>query len=60
MQRYKVQLIRTEIGMWEVKGYWEVLGTHKTPTWDLDGAPKLFNTRKEALEHCLQVAGVPD
>ena len=63
LRRYKIQFVRTEFNQWEVTGYWEVmslLDPNKFDHWSLDGAPLYFKTRKEALEHCLTVTGVPE
>jgi hypothetical protein len=63
LQRYKVEILRTEYGQWQVAGYWEVNDNshpygHKS--WSLDGVPRHFATRKEALEFLSTIQGIPE
>jgi|RhiMethySRZTD1v2_1073278.scaffolds.fasta_scaffold295077_2 hypothetical protein len=63
LQRYKLELLRQSDGHWIVRAYWEVNDSghpygHKA--WDLDGAPRYFATRKEALEFCMTQSGIPE
>lgn len=63
LQRYKIQLIRTEFNQWEVTGYWEVMSLSNPKQfdhWSLDGAPLYFKTRQKALEHCIKATGIPE
>jgi len=61
VQRYKIEVKRDTNGIWWVAGYWEVPNLiSRRNEWDLDGKPLGFDTRKAALEHCLNVTGVPE
>jgi len=64
LQRYKIQLTYGSDGYWTVNGFWEVPAYDHSPNskkvWNLDGAPRMFKTRKEALEFCLNQAGIPE
>lgn len=63
-QRYKIVLLRTEKGNWELTSYWEhppdFPSTSNKSYWDLDGAPLYFNTRAEAQAHLAKATGVPE
>lgn len=60
MQEYKITILRDRNGMWCVRGYWEVPNAPMDIRWDLDGTPKYFKSRKEALEFCLKQTGIPE
>lgn len=66
VQMYKLELIRETTGKWTVCGYWRVSDRNRykwetdTELWSLDGAPRTFDTRADALTFCANVTGIPD
>jgi len=63
-QRYKLDLVREQDGMWSVVGYWEVpkYGYELThaKVWEKDGARIEFKTRAEAIQHIAAQTGIPE
>ena len=63
LQRYKIEILRSAENRWVVTGYWEMDDpTHPYghKSWSLDGAPRYFASRKEAIEFVANQKGIPE